>query len=234
MKESFFEKKLNIDTSTSETRLDKIKYYNRYEATPYEALEYLLKNYEIKRDDHLVDFGSGKGRVSFFINYYRGAACTGVELIEEFHKKAISNLKNYRTKNIYKAEKLFFINNYAEKYVVSNFENKFFFFNPFSLNIFISVVNNIISSYEECQRQVDIIMYYPSQEYIDYLERNTAFMYLKDIDINSKKDLRERFTIYRLDDSISRLGDKLMHEIYGEGYIFFKTNRCKNKKIYDK
>lgn len=197
MTESQIEKLLRIDTLKSETRLDNNLMYNRYEAIPYHALFKLLNHYEISKDDHFVDFGSGKGRFSFFINYYAKSGCTGVEMIEEFHKKAIQNLRNFQNQNLYK-DKLKFVNCLAEKYVVSTFENKFFFFNPFSLQVFICVINNIIDSYEDEERSIDIVLYYPSFEFINYLERNTAFMHLMDIDVCIEKDDRDKFSIYRI------------------------------------
>ena len=146
MKESVIEKMLHINTSKAETRLDNIKYYSRYEPTPYEALEVLFKHYIVSDKDHFVDFGSGKGRFSFFVNFFLNCGCTSVEIIEEFHKKALLNFESYRKRNPKAIDKLFYVNEYAEKYEVSKFENKFYFFNPFSVNIFIAVVNQIIKS----------------------------------------------------------------------------------------
>ncbi|WAW15782.1 methyltransferase [Peptostreptococcus equinus] len=230
MKESFYEKKLNIETSRIETRQDNIKYYNRYEPTPYQALDLLLKKYEIKREDHFVDFGSGKGRFSFFINYYTGATCTGVELIEDFYKKSIDNLNKYRSKNYLKAQNLFFVNTYAEKYEVSKFENKFFFFNPFSKSIFIKVVNNIIKSYEEHPRPIDIVMYYPCQEYLDYLDIKTTFNHLIDIDVDCSKNIRDKISIYRMDDTIASLEDKFIIEFSCDKTCYYRIDRFKENK----
>ena len=49
-------------------------------------------------------------------------------------------------------------------------------------------------------RSIDIILYYPSEDYIYYLEYITPFRLLKDILIPklNNKDERERFVIYRL------------------------------------
>lgn len=215
MKETYFEKILRINTSKSETRMDNARLYNRYEPTPYSALLTLFKHYQAKEDDHFVDFGSGKGRFSFFVNYYYNSGCTGVELVEEFHLKALANLENYGKKNPSAKNKLFFVNDYAEKYTVSSFENKFYFFNPFALNIFISTVNKIIESVEEHERIVDIILYYPSAEYINYLEKNTTFTHLMDIPLEISKDnYREKFVIYRFGDTFDILSEEYMKEYF--------------------
>lgn len=194
------DKALNIETTRSETRMDKLKIYNRYEPTPYEDLHLLISNYKVTEKDHVVDFGSGKGRVSFFLNYFCNSGCTSVEIVEEFHKKALSNYAGYCKKNKIKPTNMFYVNGCAEDYVISDFENKFYFFNPFSLKIFINVVNRIIDSFEKNNRTIDIIMYYPDYDYIDYLDKKTIFKHVMDIDTkNIVKNPREKFSIYRLD-----------------------------------
>ncbi len=197
MKESRIEKILRIETAKSETRMDKIKHYNRYEPTPYQALETLFKHYKVDENDFFVDFGSGKGRFSFFVNYFFNSSCTSVEVVEEFHKNALKNYESYIKKYPKGIDKLFYINGYAEKYEISNFENKFYFFNPFSVNIFIGIVNKIIKSLDLDNRRVDIILYYPSAEYLAYLEERTAFQHVMDLPLKgSEKDPREKFSVY--------------------------------------
>ncbi|BAM48403.1 hypothetical protein AXY_22710 [Amphibacillus xylanus NBRC 15112] len=63
--------------------------YNRYEATPYQALESLIQHYKLKPTDRVVDFGSGRGRVSFFLHNHFNVPITGVEM-------TISLLKNHK------------------------------------------------------------------------------------------------------------------------------------------
>lgn len=230
MRESVIEKMLNINTSKAETRLDKIDYYSRYEPTPYEALETLFKQYTASKDDHFVDFGSGKGRFSFFVNYFFNSACTSVELVEEFHNKALMNFENYKKRNPGAIDKLFYINEYAEKYEVSKFENKFYFFNPFSVNIFIAVVNQIIKSVENFDREVELILYYPSSDYINFLERRTAFTHLVDIPCKYfYKDTRDRFSIYSFGKNLDCLDDdyslniNIKSVLYQETILYKKT-----------
>ena len=199
MKEENYEKLLHINTSKIESRMDNKTIYNRYEPTPYKALIKLFDEYKAGIEDHFVDFGSGKARFAFLVNFLFDSACTSVEICEDFHKMALTNKKNYRPRSPASKERLFFVNCPAEKYQVSGFENKFYFFNPFALSIFISVVNNIYRSVEERPREVDIILYYPSYEYIEYLENRTNFHLYKEVFLDdSKNDPRERFVIYRL------------------------------------
>ena len=78
--------------------------------------------------------------------------------------------------------------------------NFHYFFNPFSVQIFIKVVTNIIYSVVDEYRPVDLILYYPSEDYIYYLENYTMFHLVKEIKLNEhyEQDNRERILVYRL------------------------------------
>lgn len=65
MREYYFDKLLNIKTRGDQQGFNKSLHYHRYEPTPYSGLEELFRYYDINRDDHIVDFGSGKGRLNF-------------------------------------------------------------------------------------------------------------------------------------------------------------------------
>lgn len=230
MHEQNYEKLLHINTTKIETRMDKKKLYNRYEPTPYEALITLFDEYRANNDDHFVDFGSGKARFAFLVNFLFNSYCTSVEISEDFHKMALSNKKNYRPRNISSKDKLFFVNGPAEKYQISSFENKFYFFNPFALSIFISVINNIYGSLEDQPREVDIILYYPSYEYIDYLENRTNFKLYKEIFLDkAKDDPRERFVVYRLGETKSIYDDCFTNisikSVYYRNLTLFKDDK---------
>ena len=93
-----------------------------------------------------------------------------------------------------------FLNIFAEKYKISSTDNKFYFFNPFSVQLFMKVINNILISLEKSPRDIDLILYYPSDEYIYYLENYTGFLLYKEIELPnlSINDKRQKFSIYRL------------------------------------
>lgn len=231
MKESAIEKMLRIETSKSETRMDKVKQYNRYEPTPYVALEKLFNNYEIDYKDFFVDFGSGKGRFSFFVNYFFNSGCTSVEIVEEFHNKALKNYESYVKRNPKAVGKLFFVNSYAEKYEISKFENKFYFFDPFSVNIFMGIVNKIIKSVELNNREVDIILFYPSIDYITFLERKTAFEHIMDIYLDATtKNPREKFAIYRFGERNNRLENECVIGINIKTIVYQRNIICEKNK----
>ena len=62
------------------------------------------------------------------------------------------------------------------------------------------VVENILISFEEKQRKIEIILYYPSDDYIYYLENYTPFIQTRDVRLDSlyKSDNQERFLVYEL------------------------------------
>ena len=183
--EQSFEKLLNISTSGNQKNFNEFIHYNRYEPTSYYVLEAILHNYPLLESDNIVDFGSGKGRLNFFLNYFFKCKVTGVEMNKYYYEEALENMKNYLSKNKgHDCSKISFVNCIAEDYEINSKENKFYFFNPFSVQIFIKVVTNIIYSVVDEYRPVDLILYYPSDDYIYYLENYTIFHLIKEINLN--------------------------------------------------
>ncbi|MDQ0973305.1 SAM-dependent methyltransferase [Neobacillus niacini] len=199
MKELKYDELLNIETEGNQRGYNKSFHYHRYEPTPYQALEKLFAEYELTSSDHIVDFGCGKGRLNFFIHYLFGASVTGVEMNEVLYEEAIENKANYLIKAKNKGE-IQFQCCLAEKYEINPLDNRFYFFNPFTIPIFWKIINNILVSVEKYKREVDVILYYPSEDYIYYLENNTLFELIKDIQLPGlyENNANERFLIYRL------------------------------------
>lgn len=201
MTEHLCEKILNIKTSGIEQVDDKFYHYNRYEPTDYKALDLLFNNYKLSESDSIVDFGSGKGRLNFYINYEFNCEVTGLEMNFNFIKDALKNKKNYLNKYKNKEDKITFLHTLAEEYEIRIEDNKFYFFNPFSVQIFMKVIDNILDSVDDYYRPIDIVLYYPSEDYIYYLENNTAFTLKQEVDVSSlykHHDPREKFIIYTL------------------------------------
>ncbi|MEQ8199510.1 MAG: SAM-dependent methyltransferase [Clostridiaceae bacterium] len=200
MDEQSYEKQLNIKTSGEQKIFNESIHYNRYEPTSYSALEILSEQYEFTADDSVVDFGCGKGRLNFYINHFFGSAVTGIEMNTFFYKEAIDNKREYLKKHKKKKDSINFLNIFAEKYNINPSDNKFYFFNPFSSQIFIKVLGNILTSVEEYERTVDVILYYPSDEYMYFLENITPFVLFKQIRLPYlyDNDPRETFLVYRL------------------------------------
>ena len=200
MNEQDYEKLLNIKTSGEQKIVTDSPHYNRYEPTSYSELELLAKEYKFATEDHLVDFGCGKGRLNFYIHHFFDSTVIGIEMNAFFYKQALDNEKDYVKKHKKRTTKINFVNCLAEEYEINPSDNKFYFFNPFSLQIFIKIIGNLLLSVESNERNVDIILYYPSYDYIYFLENNTPFVLFQEINLlNSQNhDPRQRFLIYRL------------------------------------
>lgn len=200
MKEKYYDKLLNINTIGNQNWKNTSTHNHPYEPTLYIALEELFEDYNLSKDDHIVDFGCGMGRLIFYINYYFKSYVTGVEINERYYEEALINKINYVKKNKKSEDKINFECNLAQQYEISTLDNKFYFFNPFSIQIFSKVIDNILESYEENMRDMDIIMYYPSAEYLDFLDYKTPFILNKEIYLKDlyEKDDKEKFVIYSL------------------------------------
>jgi len=198
MKEQEGDHYLDIRTAGTQWFAEASLHNNRYEPTPYEHLKELFNRHPLKRDDVLVDFGCGKGRLNFYVHDRFGCRATGVEMNTGFYNEAMQNLQSYSRRRRHAPEQVRFHCRLAQDYEVHPEDNVFYFFNPFSVQIFMKVANNILESAEMYRRRMDLILYYPSTDYIEYLERNTDFQLLEAIDLPGiRKDAAEQFLVYR-------------------------------------
>ncbi|KIL49275.1 class I SAM-dependent methyltransferase [Jeotgalibacillus soli] len=202
MNEQDYDRLLRIKTAGTLQLLNQSIHYNRYEATPYEALDALFNEYELKRTDGVVDFGCGKGRLPFYVHHRFHVSVTGVEMSGPLYQDALENKAGYMQKVKKTRGFIRFERGLAEEYEVEPADNIFYFFNPFSVQIFMKVVNNILKSVEQYKRAVDLILYYPTTEYIQFLESASIFKLLKEVKVHELYDQNEneRFLIFRFGD----------------------------------
>jgi len=200
MRDHYYDKLLNIKTGGIQQGFNKSFHNHRYEPTPFSALETLFEEYELKSSDRIVDFGCGKGRLNFFINYVYDATVVGIDMNELLYEEAMDNRKNYLKKVDTDKEKIEFHCCYAQKYPIKPEDNRFYFFNPFSVQVFNAIVNNILLSLETTPREVDLVLYYPSDDYIYFLENQTVFELKKEVILPGlyEYNVNERFLIYSL------------------------------------
>ncbi|ETI70738.1 methyltransferase [Neobacillus vireti] len=202
MKEHSYDKLLNIKTrgdlhgGPSSQSL----HYHPYEPTPYSALEELFRHYQVKCSDRVVDFGCGKGRLNFYIHYFFHASVTGVEMNETLYKAAVENLGSYVRRTKSSRDSIQFYCCLAEEFEIGADDNRFYFFNPFSIQVFRKIVNNILLSVENDERDVELVLYYPSADYIYFLENQTSFELKQEIILPHliEHNPNERFLVYRL------------------------------------
>src|SRR5690625_3540482 len=172
--------------------------YHRYEATPYQALDKLFKAYTFHANDRLVDFGCGRGRVSFYIHYHFQIPVSGVENNDKTFDELLKNEEIYLRKHRHIEAPLYFEFGLAENYEIQPTETVFYFFNPFSLKIYKKVVNNILKSVEEHERSVDLIFYYPLSSFKHFM-RSTSFALINKVEVPEVGHGKHgKFLIYRL------------------------------------
>lgn len=168
-------------------------HHNRYEPTDYRVLKRLKKF--MNKDTVLLDYGCGKGRVDFYFRKEVGATCIGLDYNEEIMECALKNLKSSKMDGIE------FVCEDALTYEIPSSVNCFYFFNPFSLQIFQKVLNRIYNSYYDNPRTMILLFYYPSQEYISYLFSQEMLNLVEEIVVNDifrTNNERERVLIFQI------------------------------------
>ena len=188
MTEREWDKRLRIKTIGREDEDN--PNYSPYEPTPYSVLQRLADSGHIGRKDHLLDYGCGKGRVAFFMASVIGCRVTGID-----HSKKLIDMAKENRKSSRLGDRVTLICTLAEQYEVRD-ENVFFFFNPFSGKVFESVLRRLK------ERDVGkLILYYPSDEYMIWLNLMPEVEHVETIDCGdlfNGKDDRERIEVFRL------------------------------------
>ena len=172
------------------------EYHHPYEPTPYSVLERLASSGLISKDDVVLDYGCGKGRVGFFLSYRRSAKTIGIEYDDRIYQGALENQKT--TISRIKPD---FVLTRAEEYEVPAEVNRCYFFNPFSVEILHKVMARIIESWYENPREVFLFFYYPSDDFLAYLMTVDELEFYDEIecdDLFDGKDTRERIMIFQL------------------------------------
>ena len=172
--EAQWDKLLKIKTSgRDDSGSDQYRY--PYEPTPYIVLERLANSGYVGKANTLIDYGCGKGRVSFFLSYQCRCRCIGVEYDERIYEAAARNresaVSGNRTELVHAA---------AEEYEVPVAADRFYFFNPFSVEILKAVIARIRESYDG--REMFLFFYYPSDEYVSWLMTVGDLVFVDEID----------------------------------------------------
>lgn len=170
--------------------------YNRYEATPYEALDTLFRSYKIKKNQQVVDFGCGRGRVTFYIHRRFQVPVIGIEAHDKTYEEALDNKAGYRIKAKHIPAPIRLKYGLAEHYEIKPHDNCFYFFNPFSGKVFKKVMANIMESVAKHPRAIDLILYYPLPEYKKVV-KSYSFRKMNKIRVPGAQDAHEKFIIYR-------------------------------------
>lgn len=190
-----WDKLLKIKTTgRDDSRADQFRY--PYEPTPYCVLERLANSGLITKKNMLLDYGTGKGRVCFYLSYQTRCKSIGIEYDERIFAGAEENKKHAVS-----GGKTTYVMENAEKYTVSNAVDRCYFFNPFSVEILQKVLGRVYESYYENPREILLFFYYPSDEYVSYLMTQDQLMFFDEIDCEDLfegKDRREKILVFEV------------------------------------
>lgn len=164
-----FDRRLKIDTC-GEIILDQKKTYADYEPTPYIVLYMISKKIKLKKNDHLLDIGCGKGRVLIYFANKQCKKITGIEcnaMIYDFLKINIQQSLYYNQITI--------VNEPAEYYDIPFDSSIFFLFNTFYVTHFIEVLVNLCESIRTNPRDCTMVLYSPAENLVDHINTIKEF-----------------------------------------------------------
>lgn len=193
--EKKWDKLLQIHTTgRDDSNSDQYRY--PYEPTPYSVLERLANSGLLRKENTLLDYGCGKGRVDFFLSYQTRCHSVGVEYDERIYEKAVENKKQGAVTG-----RTEFVLTDAMQYQVPKEIDRIYFFNPFSMEILREVIARILESYYENPRNLLLFFYYSSDEYISYLMTIEEFAFFDEIDcadLFPGNNQRERIVVFEM------------------------------------
>lgn len=162
-------------TGRDDSNSDQYRY--PYEPTPYCVLERLANSGLIGKKNTILDYGTGKGRVCFYLSYQTRCRSVGIEYDERIFDEARENQERAVSGN-----RTFFVKANAESYSVPEDVDRCYFFNPFSVEILKKVLARIYESFYENPRGILLFFYYPSDEYVSYLMTEEQLLFSDEID----------------------------------------------------
>ena len=163
-----------------------------YEPTPYSVLERLARSGYLKKNNILIDYGCGKGRASFLLSYLTHCRVTGIDYNEDLIRKADENRISSGMTEVT------FLQAKAEQFEITEADS-FFFFNPFSEQVLKKVIDQILWSWYENPRKMQLFFYYPKDGDIALLMTTEELLFVDEIDCSDLfdgADRRERILIF--------------------------------------
>lgn len=193
--ETQWDKLLKIKTSgRDDSHSDQYRY--PYEPTPYCVLERLANSGLIGKKNTVLDYGTGKGRVCFYLSYQMRCQSVGIEYDERIFTQALNNKKTAVS-----GSRTSFLMENAEEFTIPKEIDRCYFFNPFSVEILQKVLARIYESFYKNPREILLFFYYPSDEYVSYLMTQEQLMFFDEIgcvDLFDGKNLREKILIFEV------------------------------------
>ncbi|SFW62735.1 class I SAM-dependent methyltransferase [Selenomonas ruminantium] len=193
--ENDWDKLLHIKTTgRDDTISDLVRY--PYEPTDYTVLEQLARSGYIDKRNTVVDYGCGKGRVSFFLTSQTKCHAIGIEYNPRLYERACTNQQTTPRGN-----RVTLLQQDAVNFTVPEQVDCCFFFNPFAVEILSTVLDNLQDSCKNAPRDILLIFYYPSPAYTEYLAELSHLTLIDTIDCRPGEkysDPREKLLVFRL------------------------------------
>ncbi|KAA1040150.1 hypothetical protein ERX35_003940 [Macrococcus equipercicus] len=179
---------LHIETNGTNHQFPTIRHYHRYEPTSYDDLLTLSSQLQpfIRKNDRLVDFGSGLMRVPIFMNYRFDINTAGIELNKALYMDGMKNIRSYEMHH-QAAGRVHAFNQNVTDYRFTGRETILFFFNPFSADIFKSVLHQFLT-HAAYNTRVLVILYYAKGDYIDVINQLNLFTEISRIPLSGYPD----------------------------------------------
>ncbi len=170
-------------------------HFRRYEPTPYNILDGIFDHVPLKQSDCFVDFGCGMGRTVFYTCDRFSCNAVGVEYQQNLYVDALLNCQTFKGKS----KLLKFEHIMAQDFLISKEQNYFYFFNPFSPEIFERVCMKIERVAKVYDTEKTVMLYYPPDEYFEVLEKaNFKKQLQKSLPAGLGIPSREQLYIYNL------------------------------------
>lgn len=193
--ETQWDKLLKIKTSgRDDSNSDQYRY--PYEPTPYCVLERMANSGLIGKKNTVLDYGTGKGRVCFYLSYQMRCQSVGIEYDERIFTQALNNKKTAVS-----GSRTSFLMETAEEFTIPKEIDRCYFFNPFSVEILQKVLARVYESFYKNPREILLFFYYPSDEYVSYLMTQEQLMFFDEIDcvdLFNGKNPREKILIFEV------------------------------------
>ena len=83
-----------------------------YGETPLTTMDQIFESFKIKKEAHLLEMGSGRGRLSFFLSQIKGCQVTGIENVPALYQIALRANRLFKPKNVEFILEDFFLTSY--------------------------------------------------------------------------------------------------------------------------
>ena len=114
-----------------------------------------------------IDFGAGKSRTLLLASRFNFAKIAGVEFAKELVEYSKHNLRHFKAE-WQRCHNLEILEADATKYIVPATPLVLFFYNPFKREVFVQVLNNILTSLDNTKRDCFIVYCSSSHNAIDW------------------------------------------------------------------